>query len=188
MPLHSDEQLIERYLNGDEQSLEILIERHIKPIYRFIYRFVRDGSQAQDITQDVFVRMWRNIKKFDRKRNFNTWLYAIAKHACIDFLKKKKTISFSAFENNEGENVVEEMLADTSPLPDEILARKSLGQMLARATEMLSPQYRTVLALHYNNNFTFREIAESLSEPLDTVKSRHRRALIMLKRIIGAYH
>lgn len=186
MQEHSDQQLITDYLAGDEHSFELLIERYFKPIYGFIYRFVDNANthDAEDVTQDVFVKVWRHIKRFDRKKSFKTWIFSIAKNAAIDFLKKKKTIVFSEFENEDGENTIMETLLDSSPLPSELLERSDLKGMLAKAMEKLSSKYRMVLFLRYNDHFTFREISESLNEPLDTVKSQHRRALIMLRKLL----
>jgi RNA polymerase sigma-70 factor (ECF subfamily) len=180
----SDQQLVADYLSGDEQPLKFLVERYLKPIYGFIYRFVDSTQDAEDVTQDVFVKVWRHIRRFDRKKSFKTWIFSIAKNAAIDFLKKKKTIAFSEFENEDGENTIMETLTDSSPLPSELLERNDLRETLAKAMEKLSPKYRMVLFLRHNDHFTFREIAESLGKPIDTVKSRHRRGLIMLKKEI----
>lgn len=181
---HSDQQLIANYLAGDEQSLELLIKRYLKPIYSFVSRYVGNGQEAEDITQEVFVRVWRNLKKFDQNKSFKTWIFSIAKNTAIDFFKKKKSIPFSEFENEKRENMITETLADPSPLPQELLERADMAQMLNSAMEKLSPKYRMVLFLRYNDHFNFREIAESLGEPENTIRSRHRRALIMLKKIL----
>jgi len=183
----SDQQLVADYLSGDEQSLKFLVERYLRPIYGFTYRFVNGAQDAEDVTQDIFVKVWRHIKQFDQEKSFKTWIFSIAKNAAIDFLKKKKTIPFSEFENEDGENTIMENLVDSSPLPSELLERSDLKEMLAKAMEKLSPKYRMVLFLRYNDHFTFREIAESLGEPLHTVKSRHRRALIMLKKFLTEF-
>jgi RNA polymerase sigma-70 factor (ECF subfamily) len=90
-----DQDLISKYLAGDEKSLEILIEQYLKPIYSFVYRYTGSASNAEDITQDVFVRVWKNLKKFDQNKKFKTWIFSIAKNAAIDWLRKKKTISLS---------------------------------------------------------------------------------------------
>ncbi|MCH7598087.1 sigma-70 family RNA polymerase sigma factor [Patescibacteria group bacterium] len=188
-----DEQLIEDYFKGDEASFELLVQNYLKPIYSFVYRYVDNVHDADDITQDVFVKVWRNLKKpvlslskgFNPKKgSFKTWIFAIAKNTAIDHLKKKKTIPFSEFENDKGENMITETLVDPSPLPNELLERVSVAQMLTSAMKKLSPKYEIILSLRYNNHFIFREIAESLGEPLHTIKSRHRRALIMLKKLL----
>lgn len=181
MPEYNDEQLIENYLQGDEQSFKILLVRHLKPVYNFIWRYIGDDSTAEDVVQEVFLRVWKNLKKFNRKKSFKTWLYRIAKNAALDWLKKKKAIPLSRFENTEGDNVVLDSLVDDSPLPDELLARQDLVKALSTALDKLTYKHREVLLLYYQNQLTLGEIAEVLAEPMDTVKSRHRRALIALR-------
>jgi RNA polymerase sigma-70 factor (ECF subfamily) len=182
---HSDQQLIADYLAGDEKSLEVLFGRYLKPIYGFTYRYVGSGQDAEDVTQETFVKVWRNLKKFDQQKSFKTWIFSIAKNTALDFLKKKKAIPFSEFENEEGENMITETLADPSSLPHELLEKAGMAQVLTSAMEKLSPKYRMVLFLRYNDHFTFREIAEIFDESLNTIKSRHRRALVMLKNLLS---
>jgi len=170
----SDEQLIVDYLKGDEKSLEILIERYLKPIYGFVYRYANNSQEAEDITQEVFVRMWRNLKRFKSGKKFSTWIFAIAKNAAIDFLRKKKFIPF--------EDELIETLADQGPLPEEILQKAQDAKILNAAVKKLPINYQAILFLYYNDHFNFREIAEILQEPLNTAKSRHRRGLILLKK------
>ncbi|KKU52577.1 MAG: RNA polymerase, sigma-24 subunit, ECF subfamily [Parcubacteria group bacterium GW2011_GWA2_47_10] len=178
----TDLELVQYYLNGDEKSLEVLIQQYLKPIHGFVYRYVGNRQDTEEVTQEVFVKVWRNLKKYDQSQNFKTWLFSIAKNTAIDFLKKKKTVPFSAFETEDGENPVLAGIVDANALPDELMQKKDVADVVTRSLATLSPRYRTVLALRYTNQFTFREIAESLREPLDTVKSRHRRALGMLKK------
>lgn len=180
----SDEQLVADYLGGEEKSLEILFSRYLKPVYGFVCRYA-GGQEAEDITQEVFVKAWRNLKKFDREKKFKTWIFAIAKNTAIDFLRKKKTIPFSEFENEDGENAFADNLADASPAALEVLGKNSMVQAINLIIKSLSPQHRLVLSLYYGNNLNFREISEKLGEPLHTVKSRHRRALIKLKEFFA---
>ena len=181
---YSDQQLVADYIAGDEKSLEILIKRYLKPIYNFICRYVGNEQEAEDITQEVFVKVWRSLKKFDQSKSFKTWIFSIAKNTSIDWLRKKKAIPFSNFENGEGKNLLTEKLADPAPLPNKILERAGIAEILNIAINQLNPKYRMVLFLRYNDYFNFREIAEVLSEPLNTIKSRHRRALILLKKLL----
>lgn len=185
MANNNDQFLIEEYLQGNEKSLEILILTYLKPIYSFAYRYVGSAQDAEDITQNVFIKVWRHIKRFDQNKSFKTWVFTIAKNTAIDFLKKKKAIPFSEFENEEGENMITETLADPSPLPQELLEKAGMAQILNSAMEKLSPKYRMVLFLRYNDHFNFREIAESLGESLHTITARHRRALIKLREILA---
>lgn len=167
----TDEQLVADYLGGDEKSLETLFRRWLKPIYSFSYRYTNANKDAEDIAQDVFVKTWKNLKKFDRNRKFKTWIFQIAKNTCIDWQRKKKSLPLYSAEN----------IKDPAPSPAPV------SESLDKILERLSPKYRMVLFLRYNDHFTFREIAESLGEPLNTIKSRHRRALIILKKLLSSY-
>ena len=186
MKTYTDEQLVTNYLKvkGDEKSFEILIKRYLKPIYSFVYRYVGSGEEAEDITQEVFVKMWRNLKRFNKNKSFKTWIFQIAKNTSLDFLKKKKVIPFSDFENEEGENKLIETLVDPGPLPDEIFEIVDIAEKLNAAINQLAPQYRLVLFLRYNDHFTFREIAEILGESIDTIKTRHRRGITILRKLL----
>jgi len=173
---YTDEQLVIDYLKGNTESLEILIKRYLKPIFSFTYRRVGNSQEAEDITQDVFVKVWRNLKKFDRNRSFKTWIFTIAKNTSIDWLKKKKAIPFSNFENEKGENSLINKLAYF------ILPVKE--PLLGMAMEKLPSKYRTTLSLRYNDQFTFQEIAETLGESINTVKSKHRRGISLLRKLL----
>jgi len=186
---YSDQQLINCYLKGDENSLEVLIKRYLKPVYSFTFRFVGDGREAEDITQEVFVKVWRNLKKFDPRRSrfatlrgkknkkpapyrtegsgagFKTWIFTIAKNTCLDWQKKKKTLPL----------YFTETIGEPSPVFNE-----PLGKIL----EELPLKYRMVLFLRYNDHFTFREIAESLGESINTIKTRHRRGIAILRKLL----
>ncbi len=175
MQNRSDNKLITDYLKGDEKSLEILIKQYLKPIYNFTYRYVNNSQDAEDITQDVFVKVWRNLKKFDRNKSFKTWIFHIAKNTCFDYFKKKKAVSFSELEP-----------VDPALLPDKIFEQITIKEILKTTIEKLLPKYRQVLLLRYNNDFTFQEISESTGKPLNTIKSQHRRALIKLKKLLSS--
>lgn len=172
----TDEQLVVDYLKGEEKALEILIRRHLNSLYGFVRRFTRNASDAEDVVQEIFVKAWKNLKKFDKQKSFKTWLFSIARNTAIDFLRKKKTIPFS-------EIPVLETLASSSPLPNEIMERRDLDESLDAAMGKLPLKYRLVLFLRYNDHFAFREIAELLNESVNTIKSRHRRGLIVLRKL-----
>ncbi|MFH1392561.1 MAG: sigma-70 family RNA polymerase sigma factor [bacterium] len=164
----SDKQLIANYFTGDEKSLEILISNYLKPIYSFAYRYLNNSQDAEDATQDVFVKVWKNLKKFDENKKFTTWIFQIAKNTCFDFLKRKKPVLISVFSDFE------------IPVEPAFLAAAEINSSL----EQLPLKYRLIIFLRYNDHFNFREIAEILGEPLNTIKSRHRRALAMLKKLL----
>jgi len=186
MQEQDDRQLIANYMKGDAESLEALVRRYLKPVHRFARGYVRDSHTAEDVAQETFVKMWRNIKKYDSRQSFKAWLFTIAKHTALDVLKKKKAIPFSQFENEVGDNMLTETLADASLSAYELSLRKDEARTLARAINTLSAKYRIVLSAYYHEHLNFREIAEQLGESINTVKSRHRRGLLILHKLLSA--
>lgn len=181
---YSDSELVKAYLKGDEKSLEILVTKYLKPIFGFAYSYVGDAQSAEDITQETFLKAWRNLKKFDKKKNFKTWIFTIAKNTSFDHLRKKKPMLFSQFQNADGKNYLIDNIKDKSLMPNEIAERNSLKNVFKVAIKELSEKYGLILNLYYVENLNFREIAEKLGESINTVKSRHRRGLVLLKNEI----
>jgi RNA polymerase sigma-70 factor (ECF subfamily) len=182
----SDEQLITAYLTtGNEVLFQTLTDRYLKSVYNFIYRYVGNTGDAEDITQDVFVSAWEHLKNFDTSKKFSAWIFTIAKNTSLNWIKKKKPALFSAFQNEKGENVLEELLRDAGALPDALFEQAHLKGMLQSAIEKLPAHYRDVLFPRYYDDLTFQQIADRLGKPLDTVKSQHRRAILALKRVVA---
>lgn len=177
-----DENLIREYLEGNQGSLKILIDKHTPSIYNFSVRFV-GRVYANDITQDVFIKVWRNLKSFDSdKSQFKTWLFVIARNTITDYLRKKKMILFSSLDREE-ENFADN-IKDEAILPDEVYQKLQDKEMLNKVLDELPDNYKIVLTLYYQEDMTFKEIGEVLNKPLNTVKSYHHRALIMLRNIL----
>lgn len=177
----TDEKLVQDFIAGDQQALEVLVEKYLKPIYNFTYQLTQDRDAAEDITQDVFVKCWKNISSFDGEKKFSTWLYAIAKNTALDWLKKKKAVPFAFFERIDGSNMLEHIEDEASFSADEILnlidARKDLSELLAS----LPFQAQTILLLCHMQGFSLVEIAQIMGQSVNTVKSQYRRAIIRLR-------
>lgn len=184
--MQKDEQkLIVDYLGGNDTALAELIGHYMKPVYNFVYRFAGNNKEeAEDIIQETFFKMWRNLKKYRAGENFKTWLFTIARNTAYDHLRKKKNFVFSDFDTEDA--LFEDTIADKEPLSDEIFALAESRELLAQAMSQLSPQFREVLILHYDHELTFDEIGKILDEPLNTVKSRHRRAVRALRDTLNA--
>jgi RNA polymerase sigma-70 factor (ECF subfamily) len=183
----TDGELVISAIAGDKVAFSILVERYVSPIYKFSYRYVRNGPDAEDVSQETFLRVWKNLEKFDQTKSFKTWIFTIAKNVSLDFLKKRKTVPFSVL--GEEDDAVDAVLAPyvaIAETADISFDRNVLKQDFDAALARLPERYRDVMALRYTDNLKFREIAERLHEPVDTVKSRHRRGLALLRDVISS--
>jgi len=176
-----DNKLIQQYLKGDGKALDILIAKYLKLIYGFVYKNVGNTAEAEDITQEVFIKVWKNIRKFDQKKSFKPWIFQIAKNTSIDFLRKKKTIPFSKFENEKGQNPLVENIA-AAPL--NLIEKLSDKKTLAIAMQDLTDKEQKIINLRHTEGLSFKEIAEVFQESINTIKSRYRRTIMALRRNI----
>lgn len=178
----SDEKLVRAYLTGEETAFEILLDRYLKPIYNFVYRLVWNKETAEDIVQETFFKVWQNLKKFDQKRKLKPWLYAIARNTTIDHLRKKSFLPFAIFsKNNEDDNFLENIADDKIDF-EENFDRKINKEKLEKGLRKLDLIYKEVLLLYYQNEFSLIEISLILKLPYNTVKSRFRRGVVILKK------
>lgn len=178
----TDEELVERYRQGDEKAFAALVDRYMVHLYHFVRQFVSDPAGAEDIVQETFVKTWQHLPRFEIEKRFKTWIFTIAKNTTYDFLKKKKTLPFSLFENSRGENVLENTVSEEQQ-PDDILNRESTTKELEAKLNLLAPEYQTLLRLRYQEDLTLQEIAVLLEVPYNTIKSKHTRALAQLKKV-----
>ena len=182
----SDEELLAAYLRGDEEAFSILVDRYLKVVYSFVVRFVGDEHDAEDIVQETFLKAWKSAKSYNESTSkFKTWVLRIARNSAIDHLRKRKQVPFSAFDTDEGLNMLAETVPDTAPLPDEEFAKAQDAESLNKAMQSLNPEAREILLLHYTSGLTFLEIGELLGQPQNTVKSRHHRAVLSLRKVLS---
>jgi len=179
----SDQELVKAARGGEAAAFDVLVRRHAGCVYRFAFRLVRDAPTAEDIAQETFLKIWRNLKRFDVQKPFKAWMFRIARNTAFDWLKKKRAYAFSELEE-DGDALGLDDVADEAPLPDESVLSQELRDELASALDRLSPRAKSVVMLHDLEELTFQEIAEACEEPLNTVKSRYRRALGELRKIV----
>ncbi len=180
--------LISESLAGDEKAFEELLSPYLSPVYSFVLSLTHDVLMAEDVTQETCIKVWKHLGRFDAERSFKTWIFAIAKNTAFDALKKKRDLPFSAFFRGEDEGVEEswsDRIADEAPLADEVLARAESVELLEQKLQTLPEGFQQILRLRYQEDFSLSEIAEILGEPYNTVKSRHGRALLGLRRVLG---
>jgi len=177
----SDEELARAYCEGDALSFEELVRRYMKPMFNFAYRMTGSYADADDVAQDVFVQVFKSLPSARLDLPFKPWLYVIGRNKCLDFLKRKRPLAFSALEDSDGGESVVDSIADREPLPDEMLEHADLQRILREAIGRLPERYRTVVSLRYGAELTFAEIGEALSMPENTVKTHFQRAKAALR-------
>lgn len=178
----TDQEIIEKYLEGETNALDLLVDRYMSIIYRFIYRQMGNAEDANDITQDVFVKAWKNLKKYNPNQNFKTWIMTIARNSSIDYLRKRKSINFSKLNNDFSDEEFEDTLVDSESLPDEVYERGEAKGVVEELMKVLTETQRSAINLRINEDLSFEEIAEVLGRPLNTVKSDFRRGLIAMRK------
>lgn len=176
----TDEELARRAANGDEGAFAELVERYLRPVFSFIYRYT-GSADAEDLAQDTFVRAWRAIESFDVKKKLKTWIFAIAKNAALDWIKRKRPHAFSDFDTEEGGNVIAETFADPDFDPDGLIRKIDAASALGIALQEVSPEDRALITLRARDELSFEEIAEIFGKPVNTIKSRYRRALAKIR-------
>lgn len=183
MQNQNDEQLVKAYLKGDGQALEVLIQRYLSPLYNFAFKYTHTESAAEDVAQEAMVKIWKNLKKFKPEYKFKTWAYTVTKNTALDYLKKKGLVAL-AEPLDEENNQLEQVLVSRQPLPEQALEKLEDAAMVKTAIAKLPSKYQEILAMYYESGLNFREIGAMLKQSINTVKTRHRRAVIYLKKIL----
>lgn len=178
--------LISRAKHGDIAAFETLIQQHEKIVYNVALRMMNHREDAKDISQEVFIKAYRNITGFDERSAFSTWIYRITVNTCIDEIRKRKgkqkLFLDNEFENEEGTRKQE--LPSSCDTPEESLIRKEEKSEILMALQEISEDYKTVFILRDIRGLSYDEIAEITGLALGTVKSRISRARNHLKKEI----
>lgn len=177
-------QLLARAGLGDRAAFATLYDRTSSHLFAVVLRICRDRAQAEDILQEVYVNVWRAASGFDAAQSQPlTWLTSIARNRAIDSLRRGQTqprLQSSHGADDEDSDVYD-TTADDSPGPLELLSRASDARALSTCLEDLTPPQRQSVALAFYDGLSHAEVAEKMGQPLGTVKSWVRRALLSLK-------
>jgi len=188
---NADTGLIERCQANDAAAFNEIVSRYKNRVHNFVCRMVGPGTDAEDLTQETFVRAYMNIKSFQSRASLNTWLYRIATNICIDYTRKaRKTRAMTAsFQREDDEDNVDAAadLPDVRFDPQVVLLNRELGARLEQSVRSLPEKLRTVVLLHDIEGLPYDEIAHILDCPLGTVKSRLFNARSALKDKLQPY-
>jgi RNA polymerase sigma-70 factor (ECF subfamily) len=177
----STNELVERCLQGDQAAWEEIVRAHRRKVFNLAYKFVGRHDEAEDLTQDIFLRIFKALHTFDRRANFQTWLISISRNLCIDHYRSmRKERATVAREVDASE------LSPASPDrgPDRQLEATDLKDLVRRALAGLPPNLREAVVLRDLQEFSYLEIAERLGLPEGTVKSRINRGRLELAKHI----
>ena len=175
-------QLIEKALAGEQKAYANIVDQFRDQIYHFILRMVKDKAQAEDLTQETFIKAFRALDSFNSDYAFSTWLYKIAANNCIDYFRKKKLATTSLdtpIKVKDGE--LQRDFADEEQGPESELISKEQTNHIRFAIDSLPVKYKEAIMLRHSQDKSYEEIAEMLNIPLGTVKVRIFRAREMLK-------
>ena len=178
-PAASTDELIERCLAGDQAAWEQIVRQNWRKVFNVAYRFVGRHDEAEDLTQDIFLKIFRALQTFDRRANFQTWIISISRNLCIDHYRSVR---------KERETMARDVdAADLSPVargrgPHGQLEQRDLRDLIRTALAELPPTLREAVMLRDLQEFSYQEIADRLGLPEGTVKSRINRGRLELAR------
>jgi RNA polymerase sigma-70 factor (ECF subfamily) len=175
------DEIIQRCLNGDQAAWETIVRMHWRKVFNIAYKFVGKHDEAEDLTQDVFLKIFKSLNTFDRRANFQTWLISVSRNLCIDHYrsvrKERETINRDVDANDLSP-------ASTTASPHAELELRDRVVLLRQALDKLAPTLRTAVMLRDIQEFSYQEIADRLHLPEGTVKSRINRGRTELARQI----
>ena len=165
--------------SGDQAAFEIIINDYRKLVIHIIFRMVKNSADREDLFQDIFIKVYKNIKNFRFQSKLSTWIGKIAYNTCLNHIKKNRSETMNEEIVN---NISESYFSDSEPLPDTLTSQKDITTLVHKEIENLNYIYRTVLTLFHLEEMSYEEIANIMNLPQGTVKSYLFRARQELKK------
>ena len=172
----SEQDLIRRARTGDDSAFEALVIQHTPALYRVVRRLASDGAEAEAITQEAFLKAWRSLARLQPDKPFFPYLVTIALNVGRDQLRRLRFVEESDLESEEVYQ------ADPDPGPEELLEAAELIEALEQALEALPAAYRLAISLRYEAGLDYRQMADALGLPVNTVRIHLHRAKALLRR------
>ena len=174
---------------GDSRAFEDLVTRHRGRVYAMIQNMVKNEADAWDLSQEVFVKVWKALPRFEARAKFTTWLYRVVHNVVYDWVRKRKIESAGEFDDQllkESESAVgAKATPQMAQQPDEAMSGGELRERIEAALQQLSPEHREIVILREVEGFDYKEIAEALEISIGTVMSRLFYARKKLQGLLG---
>lgn len=175
-----DEELVEVIRQQNQELFSEIVTRYQNKIFSYINRLINNRVEAEDLTQEVFIKVFRNLYGFDSKRKFSSWIYRIAHNQAVNYLKKKSYFKILSFEQNE---FLMNTITSTENIIEQIITKEN-SQKVRELLNKLSFKYREVLILRYFEERSYEEISDILRRPVNTVGTMINRAKVQLEGIM----
>ena len=174
-----DAELVTEFLHGEERAFQELVERYQTRLLNFIYRTIGDRERGEDLVQEVFIRVYRHLHRFDRSKKFSTWIYTIASNLAKNELRNRSRnplVFFQTIKKNWQDDDRPLQFEDSSSRPDDMYRKRHLRELVEASVSQLPEHHRQVFVLRELEGKSYEEIAEITGCNLGTVKSRLNRA------------
>lgn len=180
----SDEELVEKIKKGDIDAYEEIIKKYENKVCGIIYHMIKNQNDVEDLAQEVFIKVYKNLSKFKGDSSLYTWIYKITVNLCLDEVKKRKNIIYldEKLEVEDGE--LERELPSSDKTQVELYEEKELKEKLHKCIGKLPEKQRVMIVLRDIKGFSYEEISEITSVKLGTVKSQINRARLKLKELL----
>ncbi|MDZ7290183.1 MAG: sigma-70 family RNA polymerase sigma factor [candidate division KSB1 bacterium] len=195
----TDGDLINKFLDGPGtaegmNAFNMLVWRWEKPIYNFILRYLGRRDEARDLTQQVFIKVYRNLSRLKDRERFSSWIYQIAVNLCRDLIKQHRRHQSYSLENLQENGALDDaahpgltLLPEAALHPDKVVSRNELRDILQKALQEIPEEQRLVVIMKEYQGLKFTEIAEALGVSVNTIKSRMYYGLSALKKILAQW-
>ena len=174
-----DGDVVAAFLAGEERAFQEIVDRYQTRLLNFVYRTIGDREKAEDLVQEVFIRVYRHLHRFDATKKFSTWIYTIASNLAKNELRNRSRnplVLFQTIKKNWQDEERPLQFEDSSSRPDDLFRKRHLRALVEEATAQLPEHHRQVFVLRELEGKSYEEIAEITSTNLGTVKSRLNRA------------
>jgi RNA polymerase sigma-70 factor, ECF subfamily len=185
-----DSAVVASFLGGEERAFQELVERYQTRLLNFVYRTIGDREKAEDLVQEVFIRVYRHLHRFDPSKKFSTWIYTIASNLAKNELRNRSRnplVLFQTIKKNWQDEDRPLQFEDTSSRPDDLYRKRHLRTLVEESVAQLPEHHRQVFVLRELEGKSYEEIAEITETNLGTVKSRLNRARSSFAEIIAPY-